>query len=231
MIVTSGCDRRVHRCAPPTSKPAESLVSQSDSAEIRALLNLTDPVERHRANETGTRVWDVSDDYVGAYPEYILPPFLHPNPSRFSDGTFGVLYAGLDFDTAVRGSAHWLAVVYAHANAPAGLRPRKVYLTFRRGSSMRAKLAARRSRTQFTAPTTTRRRDGLGKRFMTDSMKGSGTTAFDRVEANASLRSSRESSANRRFSMRLNSNGMDEASLTLSGFQIFDRRTEPALPL
>lgn len=131
MIVTSGCDRRVHRCAPPTSKPAESLVSQSDSAEIRALLNLTDPVERHRANETGTRVWDVSDDYVGAYPEYILPPFLHPNPSRFSDGTFGVLYAGLDFDTAVRESAHWLAVVYAHANAPAGLRPRKVYLTFR----------------------------------------------------------------------------------------------------
>jgi hypothetical protein len=34
---------------------------------------------------------------------YIMSPFTHPNPegSRFSDGTYGVLYGGLDFETAV----------------------------------------------------------------------------------------------------------------------------------
>jgi hypothetical protein len=32
---------------------------------------------------------------------FIVAPFTHPNPegSRFSDGTYGVLYGGLDFDT------------------------------------------------------------------------------------------------------------------------------------
>lgn len=34
---------------------------------------------------------------------YIMSPFTHPNPegSRFSDGTYGVLYGGLDFATAI----------------------------------------------------------------------------------------------------------------------------------
>jgi hypothetical protein len=34
---------------------------------------------------------------------YIMGPLTHPNPdgSRFSDGSFGVVYAGLDLDTAI----------------------------------------------------------------------------------------------------------------------------------
>ncbi len=131
MIVTSACDRRVHRCAMPAAHPAEGLVAASDAGEIRALLALTDRVERHRANEPGARICSLGDDYVGPYPEYVLAPFAYPHESRFSDGTFGVLYAVMDFETAARESAHWLTKAYLDSSAPAGPTPRRMYLTMR----------------------------------------------------------------------------------------------------
>lgn len=46
-------------------------------------------------------------------------PFLYPAPSRFSNGTFGVLYAATTIATAVRETAFHLAQVYTDGNAPA----------------------------------------------------------------------------------------------------------------
>ena len=33
---------------------------------------------------------------------YVMAPFAYRNPSRFSDGSFGVYYAGLELETAIR---------------------------------------------------------------------------------------------------------------------------------
>lgn len=54
-------------------------------------------------------------------PEWADRPFRSPNPSgsRFSDGSFGVLYAGLDLDTCLAEMTHHLAVDLRHTGAPA----------------------------------------------------------------------------------------------------------------
>jgi hypothetical protein len=49
---------------------------------------------------------------------YIMRPFEFPNASRFSDGSFGVLYAGNSVTTAVREAAHHLTRIFADGNAP-----------------------------------------------------------------------------------------------------------------
>ena len=128
-------DAIVHRCAKPLSHPVLSLVRPSDAAELRSLIDITDPVERHRSGERP--LFEPADDYVGNHREYVLAPFASPPPSRFSDGSFGVLYAGLEIETAIRESAYWLGVTYRDAPPPAGVMPRKIYLTMRiRSDSM-----------------------------------------------------------------------------------------------
>jgi hypothetical protein len=49
---------------------------------------------------------------------YIMRPFEFPNPSRFSDGSYGILYAANSVTTAVRETAHHLALIFADGNAP-----------------------------------------------------------------------------------------------------------------
>lgn len=49
---------------------------------------------------------------------YITRPFEVPYPSRFSDGSYGVLYAANSLTTAVRETAHHLARIFADGNAP-----------------------------------------------------------------------------------------------------------------
>lgn len=49
---------------------------------------------------------------------YITRPFQFPNPSRFSDGSYGMLYAANSLATAVRETAHHLARIFADGNAP-----------------------------------------------------------------------------------------------------------------
>jgi hypothetical protein len=131
MIVESPLDSQVHRCAKPIVTPAEALVAPTDSAQLQALIELTDAVERHRALEVGARICALEDDYVGDHPEYVLTPFTAVSPSRFSDGSFGVLYAAFDLDTAAAEAAYWLTEIYRDTVTPAGLQPRKMYLTMR----------------------------------------------------------------------------------------------------
>lgn len=49
---------------------------------------------------------------------YVMRPFEFPNASRFSDGSFGVLYAANSVTTAVRETAHHLARIFSDGNAP-----------------------------------------------------------------------------------------------------------------
>ncbi|MGO4574113.1 RES family NAD+ phosphorylase [Microvirga sp. 2TAF3] len=54
---------------------------------------------------------------------YLMAPFTHVSkdrPSRFSDGTFGVLYAGYSFEVALFETIHHHARFMARTNEPAG---------------------------------------------------------------------------------------------------------------
>src|SRR5690242_15860027 len=59
--------------------------------------------ERLRVEAEPGELIRAADRLEASKSHYILGPLSHPNldGSRFSDGTFGVLYAALDFDTAI----------------------------------------------------------------------------------------------------------------------------------
>jgi hypothetical protein len=105
--------------ATPIDHPAESLVAPDEATEIRALLALTDAIVT------------ADNDYVGDYKEYVLAPFASPVESRFSDGTFGILYAGFSFDTAREEVLHWMTKRFSDAAMPSGSIGKKQHLRMR----------------------------------------------------------------------------------------------------
>jgi RES domain len=122
-------DQDVDRLATPVDHPAESLVAAHEAPEVRALLALTDRVERHRSGEAPILPSEL--DYVGDYKEYIDGPFGSPAESRFSDGTYGVLYAGFTLDTATEEALYWLTRVFTDSRFAPGTLGRKQHLRFR----------------------------------------------------------------------------------------------------
>jgi hypothetical protein len=114
-IVTRPYDQRLHRVAyPQRAAETDQLGSRAD---LDALLATTNVIEQHRAGER--HIVPTEDDYVGAHREYVLAPFAYRSPSRFSDGTFGVLYASESWKTSIREAAYWAALPYGDARAPA----------------------------------------------------------------------------------------------------------------
>jgi hypothetical protein len=87
---------------PLRSAAVESLVDNPN--ELKALTGLIG-----RARGTS------SDEAIKGY---IMRPFEFPNPSRFSDGSYGILYAANSVTTAVRETAHHLARIFADGRAP-----------------------------------------------------------------------------------------------------------------
>ena len=87
---------------PLRSTAVESLADDPD--ELKALTALIG-----RARGTS------SDETINGY---IMRPFEFPNPSRFSDGSYGILYVANSITTAVRETAHHLARIFADGNAP-----------------------------------------------------------------------------------------------------------------
>lgn len=92
------------RIAYPLESPATSKLVDNDAEkrQIRALL----------ANARG--VGDRGVDARG----YLERPFQSPTVSRFSDGSFGVLYAANTLSTAIRETAYHLARFFLDGNAP-----------------------------------------------------------------------------------------------------------------
>ena len=67
---------------------------------------LVNPRLRDAAGEI--RLVAPEDRLSGPGASYVMAPFTHPNPkgSRFSDGSYGVYYAGREFATALRETVH-----------------------------------------------------------------------------------------------------------------------------
>ena len=128
-FATTAYDKRVHRVAFPQRSPlTETLVDAGDRNDLEALLASTNLVESHRAGER--RIVSLEDDYVGAHREYVLAPFAYRSETRFSDGSFGVLYAAEAFETAIAETVSWMTRIYRDSKAPPQ-QTRKQYLTFR----------------------------------------------------------------------------------------------------
>ncbi len=65
----------------------------------------------------------VSRRVSGAGASYLMAPFTHVSrdrPSRFSDGSFGVLYIASEFETALFETVHHHAIFMRSTNEPAG---------------------------------------------------------------------------------------------------------------
>jgi hypothetical protein len=93
-------ERLVRLAFPLRSAALDALVdTEAERHALRALQSLTaPPADTARA--------------------YIERPFVFPGVSRFSDGTYGVLYAANSLITALRESAYHLARIYTDGNAP-----------------------------------------------------------------------------------------------------------------
>jgi hypothetical protein len=118
-------DAHVDRLATPLDDPATDVVWQRYASALQTLLAFTEPMQAHRAgNGPGS-------DYVGDHRAYAFAPFITPCASRFSDGSFGVLYAGFDLDTAQWEALYHVARFYLDASLPAGAIATRVHLRFR----------------------------------------------------------------------------------------------------
>jgi RES domain len=96
-----------------------------DPADLDILLELRgriDPVARDAAG--ALRMIPTRDRYGGPHAAIVMGPFLRPGPSRFSPGSFGVLYAADSLDVAARESAYHAARYLSSTAAPAGRIPR-----------------------------------------------------------------------------------------------------------
>jgi RES domain len=128
-IPTIDYDKRVHRVAfPQRAAQTETLVDPEDRSVLAALLASTSVIESHRAGDR--KIVAPQDDYVGDHREYVLAPFAYRAPSRFSDGSFGVLYAAETRETALREVLSKLSRTYLDGRAPAQ-ETRKRHLTLR----------------------------------------------------------------------------------------------------
>jgi RES domain-containing protein len=92
----------------------ERVANREDRMILDDLEKLTDPAERQRIGQislvpTAKRVF-------GKGASSLMGPFTHAskrNPSRFTDGSYGVYYAGRQFETALREVAYHWALFHA----------------------------------------------------------------------------------------------------------------------
>jgi hypothetical protein len=82
----------------------ERVAPPADWEGLTQLEMLTNPRLRESYGEIS--IVPVDRRVAGPGATYVMAPFAHPRPSRFSDGGFGVYYAGREFETALRETVH-----------------------------------------------------------------------------------------------------------------------------
>ena len=86
-----------------TRNPPIALFEEvADAAEFDALYDLEAAFSPHRDEGHLVQYLPRGEWVFGPGAGYVMAPFAYRCPSRFSDGTFGVFYAGLEEETAIR---------------------------------------------------------------------------------------------------------------------------------
>jgi len=88
----------------PPSALFERVAPPADWEALADLESLTNPRLRQSYGEIS--IVPVERRVAGPGASYVMAPFAHPRASRFSDGQFGVYYAGRAFETALRETLH-----------------------------------------------------------------------------------------------------------------------------
>jgi len=116
----------VHRVTPDPRPPLAALADLvEDPADLDELLELRSTIDPAARDAVGAlRLVPLSDRYVGPHAAVVMAPFLRLGPSRFSPGSYGVLYAADALDVALRESAHHAARLLSATNAVAARIPR-----------------------------------------------------------------------------------------------------------
>ena len=104
----------------PTRYPTASIYDRIiDSRNFRAILEieaLTNPRIREEAGDY--RKMRAEDAVSGPGSTPVMASFAYSGPSRFSDGTYGVYYAGHQEDTAIAESRYWTEKFLRATNEP-----------------------------------------------------------------------------------------------------------------
>ena len=74
----------------------------ADAGEFDALYELESAFNPHHDEGHLLQHLPRGEWVFGQGAGYVMAPFAYRNPSRFCDGSFGIFYAGLDEDTAIR---------------------------------------------------------------------------------------------------------------------------------
>jgi hypothetical protein len=102
---------RVHRVVPdprpPLSELAELVEKPEDLEELLALRAMTDPAAADALESLA--IVPAADRYLGPRAAIVMAPFFRLAKSRFSPGTYGVLYSADALPAAVSESAHHAA--------------------------------------------------------------------------------------------------------------------------
>lgn len=112
---------RIIRSVFPPIDLFEDLADPADWALLVSAEQKTNP--RLMENVGNLDLVPVDRRVGGSGASYLMAPFTHVSPdrpSRFSDGSFGVLYVGASFDVALLETIHHHGRFMARTNEPAG---------------------------------------------------------------------------------------------------------------
>jgi len=98
--------------------PIELFEAVADAAEFEALYELEAAFSAHRDEGHLVQSLPRGEWVFGPGAGYVMAPFAYRSPSRFSDGSFGVFYAGLDEATAIAEVAFHRALFLARTQEP-----------------------------------------------------------------------------------------------------------------
>jgi hypothetical protein len=105
---------RLQTARHPPVDPFERIAPEEDRGSLNELQRMTDPTARQDIGRIS--LVPLSRRVFGPGAAALMWPFAHPskdNASRFSDGTYGVYYAGHAFETALREVAYHRARFHA----------------------------------------------------------------------------------------------------------------------
>jgi len=129
MTNTAPINAQTYRLVPSHFPPIRLFEDLLDPAELDAayaLEGLTNPRLRQQAGDISLVA--PLDRVTGQGTSAIMAAFTHlGEPSRFSDGRYGIYYAGLDLDTAVIESQHRRAHFLQATNEPAQVLTMRCY--------------------------------------------------------------------------------------------------------
>lgn len=129
-MLSVGLSNKTYRIVPSVYPPIQLFESCTDPEDLEALYELESLTNPRLQEEIGvlSRV-PPSDRLSGPGSSPIMAAFTHCGvASRFTDGRYGVYYAGLELDTSIAETKYWQEKLLSSSNEPPMYRDMRVYV-------------------------------------------------------------------------------------------------------